>query len=408
MSDPVDARVGAARRLPDAPDSPRSVGWTRARHAVVADEAHPLGLECGEALSPVVVEYETYGTLSPARDNAVLVCPALSGGAHCAGWSADAAELGRPWEASRPGWWDDFVGPGKAIDTDRYFVICSSLLGGCYGTTGPRDPDPATGRPRGGSFPVVTVGDWVSTQARLLDHLGIERVLATAGGSLGGQQAMEWALRFPERIGGSIVLASAHTLAPMGIALNVVAREAIRNDPDFAEGHYYGGRRPDRGLGAARMLGHISYLSAASFARKFGRKLQFAERLRHTLEAEFQVESYLAHQARAFAERFDANSYLRITRAMDYYDAADWGEGDLVAAAGRVRCPSLVLSFESDWLYPPEECAPWPRALEAAGRSVEYVVVPSSYGHDSFLLEVEAVSASIEGFLDRLAGALSP
>lgn len=405
MSDPIDARIGPrARPRFDPPESPTSVGWTRARRVRLADGANPLPLACGRELWPVDVEYETYGELSPARDNAVLVCPALSGGAHCAGWMADADELGRPWEKGRPGWWDEFVGPGKAIDTTRYFVVCASLLGGCYGTTGPSSVDPATGEPYGLRFPVVTIGDWVELEARLLDHLGLDRLLAAMGGSLGGQQAMEWGIRYPDRVGGAAVLAAAPALPPMGLALNVVAREAIRNDPSFAGGAYYGGSRPNVGLGAARMLGHISYLSAASLERKFGRGLQAGDRVGYSLEPEFQVESYLAHQAGAFAERFDANSYLYITRAMDYYNAADWGGGDLTAAARRATCRWLVMSFVSDWLYPVEDCSTWADALEAIGGAVRNVVVPSTYGHDSFLLEVEAVSGEIRGFLSSLAG----
>jgi homoserine O-acetyltransferase/O-succinyltransferase len=405
MSDPIDARIGPqARPRFDPPDSPTSVGWTRALRVRLADEANPLALACGRELWPVDVEYETYGELSPARDNAVLVCPALSGGAHCAGWMSDADELGRPWEKGRPGWWDEFVGPGKAIDTTRFFVVCASLLGGCYGTTGPSSIDPATGEPYGLRFPVVTIGDWVELEARLLDHLGLDGLLAAMGGSLGGQQAMEWGIRYPGRVGGAAVLAAAPALPPMGLALNVVAREAIRNDPSFAGGAYYGGSRPNAGLGAARMLGHISYLSAASLERKFGRGLQAGDRLGYGFEPEFQVESYLAHQAGAFAERFDANSYLYITRAMDYYNAADWGDGDLTAAARRATCRWLVMSFVSDWLYPVEDCSAWPNALEAIGGAGRNVVVPSTYGHDSFLLEVEAVSGEIRGFLSSLAG----
>lgn len=404
MSDPVDARVGPrSKRSYDAADSPRSVGWTCAHRVRVAEASSPLQLECGASLAPVDVEYECYGQLSPARDNAVMVLPALSGGAHAAGWSVDAEKRGRPWEATRPGWWDDCIGPGKAFDTSRYFVICASLLGGCYGTTGPADTDPATGRPYGPRFPFVTVGDWVEVQARLLDALGIRTLLAVAGGSLGGQQAMEWALRFPDRVRGSIVLAAAPALSAMGIALNLVAREAILNDPHFNNGDFYGGPAPERGLGAARMLGHISYVSSQSLARKFGRALQDRSELSFSSEAEFQVESYLHHQARSFVERFDANSYLLISRAMDYYDAARWGDGDLVAAAGRVRCRSLVTSFHSDWLYPPEECKRWADALAQAGKDVRYVEVPSTYGHDAFLLEVDAVTSEVASLLVSLS-----
>lgn len=370
----------------------------------MADAAHPLALACGRSLTSVEVEFETYGELSPGRDNAIFIAPALSGGAHCAGWDATAEERGRTWEATRPGWWDDCVGPGKAFDTRRYFVVCASLLGGCYGTTGPADADPETGRPYGQRFPIVTVGDWVEVEARLMDHLGIDTLLAVAGGSLGGQQAIEWALRFPDRVRGCIPLAASSSLPPMGIALNVVAREAILNDPHFRGGDYYDGPRPDRGLGTARMLGHISYLSAMSLERKFGRRLQDRSDLSWSLAPDFQVESYLHHQAQSFARRFDANSYLAITRAMDYYDAADHGGGDLVEAVRRATCRWLVLAFESDWLYPPEECEKLARALEAAERPVRYVRVPSTYGHDAFLLEVAAVTDLVREFLAGLQG----
>jgi homoserine O-acetyltransferase len=369
----------------------------------VADDANPIALACGRQIAPVDVEYETYGELSPAKDNAIFIAPALSGGAHCAGWDQTAEERGRKWEARRPGWWDACVGPGKAFDTSRYFVVCASLLGGCYGTTGPADTNPATGRPYGSDFPIVAVGDWVEVHARLLDHLGIDTLLAVSGGSLGGQQAMEWGLRFPGRVRGSIPLAASPSLPPMGIALNVVAREAILNDPHYNGGHYYDGPRPLRGLGAARMLGHISYLSAMSLERKFGRRLQDRDEVSWSLEPDFQVESYLRYQARSFAERFDANSYLYITRAMDYYDAAQHGGGDLVAAVARSTCQWLIMGFESDWLYPPGECRRLADALERAGRPAEYLRVPSTYGHDAFLLEVDAITEQVTGFLDRLS-----
>jgi homoserine O-acetyltransferase len=409
MSDPIEARVGAkAKRQYDPPDSPSSVGWTRAERVRIADAGSPLRLECGRLLAPVDVEYEAYGELSPERDNVVVVAPALSGGSHAAGWSADADELGRPWEKTRPGWWDDCIGPGKAFDTTRYCVISASLLGGCYGSTGPSDPDPATGKPYGLRFPMVTVGDWVETQARLLDKLGVERIVAVAGGSLGGQQAIEWGLRFPGRVKGPIVLAASASLQPMGLALNVVAREAIMNDPHFRGGDYHepgpDGRvhRPDGGVRAARMLGHISYLSPESLAVKCARRLQDRDEVGWSFEPEFQVESYLDHISRSFAERFDANTYLYITRVMDYYDAAVWGEGDLVRAAERVECSSLVVSFRSDWLYPPEDCKRWADALRMAGKRVTYIEVPSTYGHDAFLLEVDAVTEAVRKFLDQL------
>ncbi|HEY3284043.1 MAG TPA: homoserine O-acetyltransferase, partial [Armatimonadota bacterium] len=364
MSDTLNALPDkAASKGYDLPDSPTSVGWTRSQAARLADASNPLPLECGRSLAPVDVEYEVYGELNAAKDNAILLFHALSGDAHAAGWFADAESQNRAWLASRPGWWDTMIGPGKALDTSRYCVICSNVLGSCYGTTGPISTDPATGQPYALTFPVVTIGDWVRLQERLVTHLGIDRLLAVVGGSLGGQQAIEWALAYPERLRSSIVLASSPRLSAQGLAFNAVARHAIRTDPNFRDGLYNGGSAPDKGLGVARMIGHITYLSELAMERKFGRRLRDREELGFHFDVDFEVESYLLHQARTFGERFDANSYLYITKAMDYYDAAVWGDGDLAAAAARARCAWLVTSFSSDWLYTPQSTREWVNAL---------------------------------------------
>ena len=402
MSDPLNALLGKKSNKYDPPDSPRSVGWTTPRRVRLADQSNPLPLDCGRSIWPVEVEYETYGTLNPERDNAILVFHALSGDAHAAGWDRNAEHDGRLWRGKRPGWWDSMIGPGKGFDTRRYYVICSNVLGSCYGTTGPSSTNPETGLPYGLRFPVVTLGDWVSLQRRLIDHLGIDRLLAVAGGSLGGQQAMEWALSSPDRVRGAIVLAAAPRLSAQGLAFNAVARRAIMCDPGFRGGDYYGETSPEAGLGVARMIGHITYLSQASMAMKFGRQLRNGNRLGFGFDPEFEVEGYLQHQQQSFVERFDANSYLYITKAMDYYDVATWGDGDLARAAMLSRCSWLVASFSSDWLYTPEQCFEWTEALRSAGRQVAHCDIKSSYGHDAFLLETAQVTGKVAAFLDGL------
>jgi homoserine O-acetyltransferase len=365
----------------------------------LADAVTPLPLEIG-SIAPVDVEYETYGTLSRSKDNAILVCHALSGDAHVAGWDADAERLGRTWRLRKPGWWDAVVGPGKALDSERYFVVCANVLGSCYGTTGPASVNPASGRPYALDFPLVTVSDWVQLQARLLDFLGIGELYAVLGGSLGGQQAIEWALAFPERVRKCIVLAASARLSAQGLGFNAVGRHAVMHDADFHDGDYYGQSAPEDGLAAARMLAHITYLSGKGMDAKFGRRIQEGAQARSGFDAEFQVESYLDHQGRAFVERFDANSYLYITRAMDYYDAAArWGGGDLVAACSRLRAQLLTVSFSSDWLYPPDECRDFALAVMRNRIPVTYLNVHSDYGHDAFLVEAATVERILRGFL---------
>ena len=386
-----------------------SVGTVETRFL---DLPEPLPLDCGRELHPVRVAYETYGTLSPARDNVILVCHALSGDAHAAGYSAApvAASTRDGFRADERdagagrglGWWDGMIGPGKAFDTDRFFVVSSNLLGGCRGTTGPSSTDPATGRPYGSSFPVITVADMVRVERALLRELGIERVAAVAGGSLGGMQALEWAVLYPDDVDAIMPIASTHALHPQGVAWNAIARNAITADPDWQGGHYYGtGRAPNAGMGVARMVGHITYLSAMSLNDKFGRRLQFADDIRYLLtEPEFEVESYLRHQADSFVKRFDANTYLYTSRALSYFDLArQHGGGRLEEAVRRFQARTLLIAFSSDWLYPPSGSEELAAALRAAGKAVECHVIEAPYGHDCFLLEEARQTPMIQAFL---------
>jgi homoserine O-acetyltransferase/O-succinyltransferase len=405
MTDPPAKPPGTqprGRTPDDPPDSPRSVGYTQSQSIRLATQEAPFELEAGGSIGPVDVEYETYGRLSPRKDNAILIAHALSGDAHAAGWDRHADTPARRYRMRSAGWWDTMIGPGKPIDTDRFFVICSNVLGSCYGTTGPASNDPRTGRPYGLQFPIVTIGDWVRLQARQLDMLGIERLYAVAGGSLGGQQALEWVMAFPERVVRALVFAASPKLSAQGLAFNAVGRQAIMNDPHFRGGDYYHHPTPIHGLAVARMMAHITYLSEEGMHEKFGRRLQDKERPQFSFDVEFEVESYLAHQGRSFLERFDANSYLYITRAMDYYDVAgQWGGGDLVEACRRVRSRVMVVSFSSDWLYTPPQCREFAVAMCRAGRSATYVNVPSRYGHDAFLVETETVGRLMSGFLSE-------
>ena len=372
----------------------------------------PLPLDCGRTLHPVRIAYETYGTLSPARDNVILVCHALSGDAHAAGYAKtpppESARDGfgaedRDGSAGRGlGWWDGMIGPDKAFDTNHFFVVSTNLLGGCRGTTGPSSTNPATGRPYGSDFPVITVADMVRGERAFLNALGITRLAAVAGGSLGGMQALEWAVLYPECVDAIVVIASTHALQPQGVAWNAVARSAIMADPDWQGGHYYGtGRAPNAGMGVARMVGHITYLSAKSLGDKFGRRLQFADDIRYTItEPEFEVENYLRHQAQSFVKRFDANTYLYTSRALTYFDLArQYGRGRLADAVGSVRARTLLIAFSSDWLYPPSGSEELAGALRARDKHVELHVIEAPYGHDCFLLEEARQTPMIKQFL---------
>ena len=379
------------------------------------DLPRPVSLDCGRELYPVQVAYETYGTLSPQRDNVILVCHALSGDAHAAGVAKTApAESTRDGFAAADrdgtsgkglGWWDGMIGPGKAFDTDRFYVVSTNLLGGCRGTTGPSSVNPETGRPYGADFPVITVADMVRTERAFLDQLGIERLAAVAGGSLGGMQALEWAVLYPDQVDAIIPIASTHALQPQGVAWNAIARESIMRDPAWQGGHYYGaGRAPEAGMGVARMVGHVTYLSAVALAGKFGRRLQQPAAdgdIRYTLtEPEFAVESYLRHQAATFVKRFDANTYLYTSRALTYFDLARQHGGSLTRALAGVSARTLLIAFSSDWLYPPSDSQEIAEALRSAGLKAECHVIDAPYGHDCFLLEEARQTPLIRRFLD--------
>ena len=372
----------------------------------------PVRLDSNRELGPIRIAFETYGTLAPARDNVILVCHALSGDAHAAGVSATPPEEStrdgfaaedRDGEAGKGlGWWDGMIGPGKAFDTDRYFVVSTNLLGGCKGTTGPSSTNPETGKPYGSDFPVITVADMVRVQRAFLDALGIERLAAVAGGSLGGMQALEWAVLYPDQVDAIVVIASTHALHPQGVAWNAIAREAIMRDPAWQGGHYYGtGRKPDGGMGVGRMVGHITYLSGLALGDKFGRRLQFADDVRYTItEPEFEVESYLRHQADSFVRRFDANTYLYLSRALTYFDLARQHGGSLDSALKPVEARVLLIAFSSDWLYPPAASEEIEAALRRLGKPVEYHLIDAPYGHDCFLLEEARQTPIIRKFLE--------
>jgi homoserine O-acetyltransferase len=380
------------------------------------DLPKPLQLDCGRELSPIRIAYETYGTLSPARDNVVLVCHALSGDAHAAGLArtppAESARDGFGAEdrdgtrGKGLGWWDGMIGPGKAFDTDRFFVVSTNLLGGCRGTTGPSSLNPDTGRPYGSDFPVITVADMVRTERAFLEELGIERLAAVAGGSLGGMQGFEWAILYPDQVDAIVAIASTHALQPQSVAWNAIARNAIMADPAWQGGHYYGtGRTPEGGMGVARMVGHITYLSAQALRAKFGRRLQSAHDISYTLrDPEFEVENYLRHQADTFVRRFDANTYLYTSRALTYFDLArQYGNGSLRQALRHVSARTLLIAFSSDWLYPPADSEELAEALRALGKEVELHVIDAPYGHDCFLLEEARQTPIIQNFLARKA-----
>jgi homoserine O-acetyltransferase len=353
----------------------------------------PLPLTSGATLANFTLAFETYGELNQDRSNAILICHAWSGDAHVAGrYAADDDKLG---------WWDDAVGPGKAFDTNKYFVICSNTLGGCAGSTGPSSINPATGKPYALTFPMLTIADMVAAQGLLLDHLGIERLRCVTGGSMGGMQALQWTVNYPQRVRSAIVLASTARLSPQTIALNEVPRQAIYADPNWSKGDYYDKTPPNAGLAVARMIGHITFLSDASMREKFGRRLQHQQSYGYTFETEFEVESYLRYRGESFTKRFDANSFLYLSKAMDYFDLSN-GKPSLAAAFKQTTCPFLVLSYTSDWLYPSWQSKELVRALLRNGLDVTYVDIDSDYGHDAFLLEVERLGELARDFLKRV------
>jgi len=357
----------------------------------------PLVTDGGRAIAPLTIAYETYGALNEAKSNAILLCHALTGDQYAAGVHP---------VTGKPGWWEVLVGPGRPFDTDRYFVISSNVVGGCMGTTGPASINPATGRPFGLDFPVVTIRDMVRAQAMLIDHLGIETLFCVAGGSMGGMQVLQWAASYPERVFSAMPIASAPRHSSQNIAFHEVGRQAIMADPDWRSGRYLeAGVRPEKGLAVARMAAHITYLSETALQRKFGRKLQDRAAPTFSFDADFQIESYLRYQGLAFVERFDANSYLFVTRACDYFDlAADYG-GSLALAFKGSKTRFCVISFTSDWLYPTSASRAIVHALNAGGASVSFVEIASDKGHDAFLLYEPDFFATTRGFLEAAAHA---
>ena len=368
-------------------------------HTQTLPFTQPLGLKCGLTLGPYQLVYETYGQLNAQRSNAVLICHALNASHHVAGVY--------PGQDNSEGWWDNMVGPGKPLDTDRFFVIGVNNLGSCFGSTGPMHVNPETGRIYGADFPVVTVEDWVNSQARLLDALGIQQLAAVMGGSLGGMQALSWTLQYPDRVRHALVIASSPNLNAENIAFNEVARRAIVTDPDFHGGHFYAhGVVPKRGLRIARMLGHITYLSDDVMNEKFGRRLQQASDQAYrysTQEVEFQIESYLRYQGDKFSEYFDANTYLLITRALDYFDPAREFGGDLSAALARAKAAFLLVSFSTDWRFSPARSREMVRALLNNRSAVSYAEIDAPHGHDAFLLEDARYLALVRSYFAQMS-----
>ena len=375
---------------------PISVGVAEKRSFTFAQPPKEMTLENGSTLGPVTLAYETYGELNPEKSNAVLITHALSGDSHAAGYYHNDDD-------AKPGWWEIMVGPGKGIDTRKYFVVCSNILGSCMGSTGPGAINPKTGKPFGLDFPVVTIGDMVTAQKALIDHLGIEKILAVVGGSIGGLQVLEWCLRFPDMVISAIPLATTPKHSALTIAFNEVARQAIMADPNWNNGHYYGGAKPDLGLAVARMIGHITYLSDESMRQKFGRRLQDRSDFSFNFDADFQVESYLRYQGAKFVERFDANSFLYVTKAADYFDITrQYGSGSLVRAFSRARSKFLVVSFTSDWLYPTYQSRAMVKAMKKNGLDISFCEINADWGHDAFLLPSERLTVLIKGFLERV------
>lgn len=355
----------------------------------------PLKLDSGIDLGPFTLAYQTYGTLNAERSNAILVCHALTGDQFMAGV--------HPVTGKR-GWWDNIVGPGRPLDTDKYFIICSNILGGCMGTIGPKEINPATNQPYELSFPVITIGDMVKAQKLLIDHLGIDQLFCVIGGSMGGMQVLDWAARYPERVFSAVPIATAARCSAQNIAFHEVGRQAIMADPDWRNGAYLTqNTRPHRGLAVARMSAHITYLSEAALHRKFGRALQDRKAVTYGFDADFQVESYLRHQGITFVDRFDANSYLYITRAIDYFDLAEEYGGSLADAYKHTKVRFCVLSFSSDWMFPTYESRAIVHGLNAAAANVSFVEIETDQGHDSFLLDIPDYHRTLTGFLNGAA-----
>jgi homoserine O-acetyltransferase len=373
---------------------PGSVGLVQKQFYTFCEPPHEMELSSGAKLGPITLAYETYGRLNRDKSNAILILHALSGDAHAAGKYEESDK--------HPGWWDNTIGPGKAFDTDKYFVISSNVIGGCQGSTGPPSINPATGKEYGLSFPMITVHDMVRAQLHLIDHLGIGKLLAVTGGSMGGMQALRWAVSYPDRVIASIPIATTSKLSPQGIAFNEVGRVAIMADPNFSGGEYYGKTVPREGLALARMIGHITYLSDDSMHEKFGRKLRGKKSFGYNFNVDFEVESYLRYKGDTFVHRFDANSYLYITKAIDYFDLS-LPSGSLVKAVEGTNAKFLIVSYKSDWLYPPYQAREIVKALMINGIDVTYCEIDSRYGHDAFLLDEGEMSKIITNFLANVA-----
>ena len=355
----------------------------------------PLKLDSGVVLSPFQIAYQDYGTLNEDKSNAILICHALTGDQHVANTHP---------VTGKPGWWDILVGPGKIIDTERYYVICSNVLGGCLGSTGPASKNPKTGKPYALDFPVITIGDMVRAQAMLIEKLGIKTLFCVVGGSMGGMQALQWAAAYKEKVFSSVILATGARHSAQNIAFDEIGRQAVMADPNWLGGRYLeAGKRPTKGLAVARMTAHVTYLSEAALHRKFGRNLQNRDQITFGFDADFQIESYLRHQGMTFVERFDANSYLYLTRAMDYFDLeAEYG-GQLADAFKGSRGRFFVASFSSDWLFTTEQCRTFVHALNAAGARVSFVEIKTDKGHDAFLLDEPVMFSAIHSFLTAAA-----
>jgi homoserine O-acetyltransferase len=366
-------------------------GIVETRYFTFARPPEVFTLKSGEKISPVTLAYETYGALNAEKSNAVLVFHALTGDAHAAGRHAGAGN---------PGWWDNMIGPGKAFDTDKYFVICANVLGSCKGSTGPSSINPATGRPYGLSFPVVTIEDMTAAQKHLVDHLGVKKLLACAGGSMGGLMALLWSILYPDSVESAILIATNYRHTAQQIALHAVSRQAIMSDPNWNNGDYYGGEIPAVGMAISRMLGHITYMSEYSMERKFGRKLQSKEKLGYDFSTDFEVESYLQYRGSSFVKRFDANSYLYLSKALDYFDLSE--RGKLTDIFKGVKAGFLVITFTSDWLYPSYQSREMVKALKINDCDVSFVEINTRHGHDSFLVETEAQSRLIANYLKKI------
>jgi homoserine O-acetyltransferase len=368
-----------------------SLGIVETGYFTFAEGFDGLELVSGKKIGPVTLAYETYGALNPERDNAILILHALSGSAHAAGFNSP--------DEKYPGWWDLYIGPGKAFDTDKYFIISSNVLGGCNGSTGPASINPATGKQYGLDFPIVTIEDMVRAQYSLVRHLGIEKLLCAAGGSMGGMQSLTWSILYPEMVKSVMAIATTARLSAQGIAFHEVGRQAIMNDPNWNSGNYYGNMVPASGLSLARMIAHITYLSEKNMHERFGRKFQEQNPDTFSFDTEYQVESYLHHQGIKFVDRFDANSYLYITRAIDLFNLARSGDGSLMTAFENVQANYLVVSFTSDWLYPSAMSREIVSALRANGKNVIYTDIDTDKGHDSFLVENQILQKNISNFL---------